>query len=436
MSSIEKTVEASLLTEETPSVPVSKGVYAYGFVVLFMLFLLDFAARLGVTTAFPLMQKELNLTDSQLGLAGSMVLLGMSAFVLPFAFLADRGQKNRAVAYMGGLWGFGCMLCGLATSFIPLLLGRLTVGMGNASYAPVSVSMLTSWTKKSRWGTTVGFYNSSMAIGMGVGTAVTGYLAHAYGWRVPFFVIGGATLVFSLLALRLPTTTVIAKKEQVGLKEAFSVTLQNKTIVLLGIGVGMVNLINVAMVSWIPVYLVRYMNWDVAEVGGVMGAVYMLKGLGISPISGIIADKLGKWDMRSRAWFGVPCFILLATSFTVGVVFHIFPCIVLGFALIALPTTGVHVATQELVPARYKSCAYGTYVIFLQGLGFVGPILAGALSDNFGLEKALIYIQIVGVLSALAMLIGGFTYRNDHAKARAMEASDSVKAANAAAATA
>lgn len=148
------------LNDDVPAVPVSKKVFAFGFVVLFMLFMLDFAARLGVTTVFPMMQKDLGLSDSQLGFAGSLVLLGMSMFVLPFSFLADRGQKNRAVAYMGALWGVGSLLCGFASSFIWILVGRFTVGMGNASYAPVSVSMLTSWIKRSRWGTTIGFYNA------------------------------------------------------------------------------------------------------------------------------------------------------------------------------------------------------------------------------------------------------------------------------------
>ena len=56
-----------------------------------MLFLLDFAARLGITAVFPAMQKDLGLSDSQVGVAGSAVLLGMTVFVLPFSFLADKG---------------------------------------------------------------------------------------------------------------------------------------------------------------------------------------------------------------------------------------------------------------------------------------------------------------------------------------------------------
>ena len=82
----------------------------------------------------------------------------------------------------------------LSLIHIFILLGRFMVGMGNASYAPVSVSMLTSWTKKSRWGSVIGLYNSSMSVGLAVGTAVAGILAQSIGWRAPFIVMGVVTL--------------------------------------------------------------------------------------------------------------------------------------------------------------------------------------------------------------------------------------------------
>lgn len=428
--SLKEAKNVQYVQEDEPTVPVSRNTFIYGFIVLFILFMLDFAARLGVTTVFPMMQKDLGLSDSKLGLAGSVVLLGMSMLVLPFSFLADRGRKNRAIAYMGALWGAGALMCGFATNFIWILLGRFTIGMGNASYAPVSVSMLTSWIKKSRWGTTIGFYNSSMALGMSVGTAASGFLAHAYGWRVPFIVIGTVTVLFSVMALRLPSMQSSTQKEKVSIKEATSVTLKNKTIIGLGIGIGIINLINIACVAWVPVYLVRVMQWNVAEVGGVLGVVYMIKGIGLAPLSGLIADRLSRWDVRTRAWFAVPCSLMLGASFTVGFVYQFFPCIALGLCMISLPVAGVHTATQDIVPARYKACAYGTYVLFLQALGFVGPTLTGFLSDTFGVEQSLIYIQGLSILSALSLLIAGFTYRGDNAKARAMEAQDRQRAAD------
>lgn len=141
----------------------------------------------------------------------------------------------------------------------------------------------------------------------------------------------------------------------------------------------------------------------------------------ITPLSGIISDRLGRWSRKTRAWLGVPCFVLLAACFGFGFMLKSFPLIALGVMLFLIPVTGIHIATQELVPARYKASAYGTYVTFLQGLGFFGPMLVGALSDAFGLNIAIVYVQFVFVLGALMLLCAGFTYQGDFDRARVLD---------------
>ena len=43
-------------------------------------------------------------------------------------------------------------------------------------------------------------------------------------------------------------------------REAFAFTLQNKTLILLGIGVGIANMGYTSMISWIPMFMVRIMG--------------------------------------------------------------------------------------------------------------------------------------------------------------------------------
>ena len=164
------------------------------------------------------------------------------------------------------------------------------------------------------------------------------------------------------------------------------------------------------------------MGWTSTEVGAYMGPAYLITGLLITPFSGWLSDRLGLWSRRTRAWLGVPCFLILAVVFAAGFYYQIAACCAIGMFLFIIPVTGVHIATQELVPTRYKATAYGTYVTLLQGLGFFGPMLAGALSDAFGLQLALVYMQLVFVIGGLIMLVAGFTYVKDYNRARAMEA--------------
>ena len=414
--------QQQVANDDVADVIVSKPKYIYGVIVLYCLFMLDFAARLGVLAVFPSMQKELGFTDAELGLIGSAVLLSMGLFVLPLSYLADKTSKKRAITVMSLLWGVGCTLCGFVTNLFLILGGRFLVGIGNSSYAPVSVSLLTSWTKKSRWGSAIGIYNSSMAVGLALGTSASGLLAGLYGWRVSFMVIGGLTLVFAVLSMFLPNGTEKqgASPKKSNLKEAFGVTLKNKTLVLMGIGAGLSNLVFASMMAWIPMYLVRTLGWSSAEAGAALGPVYLIGGICIMPVSGL-SDRLARIDNRTRAWFGMPIFLLSATLFIIAFSYGWFIPIVLGILLVNFPYTGIHISTQELVPARYRASAYGTYVTFLQGIGFFGPVIAGGLSQAFGLNDALVYMQGILFLAALCMLIAGFTYRSDLAKAKMMD---------------
>lgn len=422
MKTANQDTSTAIIPEEEATTVLPQKTLIFGIFVLYALFMLDFAARLGVNAVFPLLQKDLGFSDAQMGLLGSVVLFGMTLFVLPVSFLADKTSRKKTVALMSCVWGVGSLLTGVFSNFYALLAGRLLVGAGNASYAPVSVSLLTSWIKRAHWGKAVGLYNSAMSLGLALGTILAGLLAVRYGWRAPFIFIGVTSLLLTLLSLFLPEPkATIAPKEKVALKEAAALTIKNRTLLLLSASSGAANLVTSGFLAWMPMFLVRDMGWSMAEVGGFLGPVYLVSGLITMPLSGYIADKLGQRDKRSRAWFGVPCFLLVVSLYVVGFHYKIFPCIVAGMLLFGLPITGMHVATQELVPARYKASSYGVYVIFIQGFGLVGPILGGLLSQAFGTEKALLGLLVFLVLAAVLMSVASFTYLHDLNRARSME---------------
>lgn len=413
---------------DIPTTPISKPKFIYSFFVLYTLFVLDLAARQGVLSVFPSMQADLGLSDAQVGLAGSIVLLGMSMFVLPFSYMGDKVSKKYSVGIMGAIWGIGCMACAMATNAFTLISGRFLIGVGNSSYAPVSVSMLTSWIKQSRWGMIVGIYNSAMPIGMAVGTMVAGFLSVSYSWRMPFIVLGVLTFVFVILAMFLPDAAKkssaekkIVVQENVTLKEAIRFTAQNKTLILLSLASGTSNITLASMATWVPMYLVRSLGWTIAEVGAVLGPIYLVSGILVSPLGGVLSDYLVKFSRRMRVWLSVPVFILVAISGVLAFEYGIFAFIIISVLLSCLPYVGYHIATQELVPTRYKASGYGTYVIILQGMGFVGPILTGFLSEAYGLNTALVYMQVFFIIGAIFAALSGIFYMKDYAKACALE---------------
>ena len=58
--------------------------------------------------------------------------------------------------------------------------------------------------------------------------------------------------------------------------------------------------------------------------------------------------------------------------------------------------------------------AYGVGLVFQHMLGSApGPAVTGALSDKFGLPAALTFSSGIGLVAAVALLIGSFYYKKD-----------------------
>src|SRR5258708_38643361 len=65
----------------------------------------------------PLIQKELHLSDSQVGLLGSAFLLVYAVPAVPFGFWADRGVRTTVVAGGVAIWSLAAIFRGCARSF-------------------------------------------------------------------------------------------------------------------------------------------------------------------------------------------------------------------------------------------------------------------------------------------------------------------------------
>ena len=409
-------------SDTSPLVPLSRSKLILSMTILYLLFASDLWARVGINALLPVLQKDLQLTDIQIGMLGSAVLIGMISFVLPASYLADKWSRRGTVCLMGLTWSIGTILCGLVPSMAMLVLGRFLVGGGNSSYAPASVAMLTNWYPKKSWGKVIGLYNTSYQIGISGGLIVTGYLADAYGWRMSFLIIGIPSLILALTALLIPagpakTAATIAKAPRVSIREALSVILKNRTLMSTALATTFFNITTASFLMFTPIYFIREMDMDVAKAASILGLMG-LTGFAAMPLGGLILDVWYKRDMRCRGWFPAICLLLTAILFCAGYAGKSLLFMTLGYFVVNMVPTCYHVITQEVVPARYKASSYGSLVIFLQLGGTIGSTLTGILSHSFGIQQALVWIQLSLVLSACCFLAAGLCYRQDFARAQ------------------
>lgn len=411
------------LSDTRPLVPLSRNRLILSMTILYLLFASDLWARVGINALLPVLQKDLQLTDIQIGMLGSAVLIGMISFVLPASYLADKWSRRGTVCLMGLTWSVGTILCGLVPSMTMLILGRFLVGGGNSSYAPASVAMLTNWFPKKSWGRVIGLYNTSYQIGISGGLIVTGYLAAAHGWRTTFIIIGIPSLILALTALLIPAgparaaTAATPTAPRVSVREALSVILKNRTLMSTALATTFFNMTATSFIMFTSIYFMREMGMDVAKAASILGLMG-LTGFAAMPLGGLILDIWYKRDMRCRGWFPAICLLLTAILFCAGYAGKSLLFMTLGCFVINMVPTCYHVITQEVVPARYKASSYGSLVIFLQLGGTIGSTLTGILSHSFGIQQALVWVQLSLVLSACCFLAAGLCYRQDFARAQ------------------
>lgn len=409
--------------QDEPSIVVSKGKRSVYFLILYGLLVINFIARVGINPIFPVIQKDLGLSDSEVGLLGGAVLIAMSLFVLPVSYLGEKKSTKKAINISALLWTIGTAISGMAAHFVTLLGARFFVGVGNAGYSPLSNSLLTNLYPKKDWGKKIGLYNTAMTLGGALGAIIFAGITQSFGWRVAFYAVAAVSLLLTLTALYLPDPQkLLAGKnaqaeKKVDLKEACNYIVKNKSLLFmcLGAGIGLMSL-NAAS-TYFSIYCVRYLNMSVNESAYILGGMAIISALAF-PIGGYILDALYKKSKKSRVLWPVVTFALTGILYVVAYQFSSLIALLLAQFAYILGGTSFHVAAQELVPSRYKSVSYGIYVLFTQFLGALGPIAAGGLSDMTNLVVSLSWMQVSCLCACVLLVVSSMSYQKYYDLAR------------------
>lgn len=428
--------------KDEPVVKLPKGKRLFFVAILYLCFCFDLAIRYGVNAIMPTLQKDLALSSTEVGLLGSAVFLGMAIFVMPISFIGENKSQRRAVSLCTILWSGVTVACGFAQGAVSLALLRLGVGAGNSAFAPLSTAMITSWYKKSSWGKVLGMYNTAMTLGGILGMILFAAIADTLGWRWSFYIIGGISLVLSLLTFLLPDNKKLMAEQgaaaakaagkaeetqqvKLNAKDTAKLLLSNRALLLMCLGAGLaVMTLNISN-TFISIYYCDMMGISQTAAAGIV-ALNTPVGLIAYPLGGAILDKWYKKDRRARMFMPMVCIAIAAVSFFFGYQMVSVPLIILANGVYNMGNTSFHTAAHELVPVWYKSVSYGIYVLFIQLLGAVGPLLGGMIVDAIGIQNALSYVSAFFLISVVCLFLAGGIYTKYYNKARQEELATGV----------
>jgi len=364
-------------------------------IILFAINLLNFFDRNMFGAVAEPIRKEWALNDSQIGwLATAFILL--YAFVgVPLGRLSDRWNRPRILGIGVAVWSLLTAASGMAWSYATLFAARVGVGIGEASCAPASSSLIADLYPAEERARALSFFMLGLPLGTFFGSLVSGRLAAAYGWRVPFYVACVPGLVLALLALRIPEpprgaaeAAPLAGRPDKG--SPYWRVLRIPTIRWLIISGALFNFNMYTISTFLPALLSRYHGLNLKEANAVAAIVLGAVGIPGLLLGGWGADYAlrdrsnGRLLLASVSLLLAALCICLALTRPEGNLVSFSLLMGTGCMFCYVYYSSVYAAIQDVVQPSLRATAMAIYffAMYLLG-GSAGPVLTGKLSDYF-----------------------------------------------------
>src|SRR4051812_15054787 len=201
----------------------------YALAVLSLVNFLNYIDRQVLPAVAPLMleDKQLGLTDAELGYIEAALLLSFTVLAPLFGRLGDSRSRTRLMASAAVIWSVATAVTGIVDRlpFLPgavqlhvplvgftlslsgaafaLCLVRAVVGVGESSYSTITPSLIADYFPPRRRATALGVFQAAIPMGFALGFVIGGVLAHFFGWRMAFMIVGLPGILTAMLVWRL-----------------------------------------------------------------------------------------------------------------------------------------------------------------------------------------------------------------------------------------
>src|SRR2546423_9520177 len=163
--------------------------------------LFNYLDRLILPAVLTPLRGDLHISDGESGRINSAFMLGYFLTAPIFGYLGDRISRKWLIALGIFIWSAGTVLSGFATGLGILLFYRILVGLGEASYAPISPGLISDAYEPARRNNALTIFYVAIPVGGALGYGLGGLIEHHFGWRSAFLCAGLPGLLLALVLL-------------------------------------------------------------------------------------------------------------------------------------------------------------------------------------------------------------------------------------------
>ena len=391
--------------------------------------LLNYLDRYVSAATLPLILADLAISDAQGGLLQSLFIVAYALACGPAGWLGDAGRRLRLVATGVFVWSAATVASGLAPTYGWLLLARAVIGIGEASYAIVTPSILSDCYPAERRARVLGAFYAAIPIGSALGYIVGGLVGAAHGWRAAFFVAGapGAVLAFQLLRLTEPARgalDAVHDATPLGLRASLRALVSRRSYAVNTVAQIIYTFSMGGLAAWMPTYFVREREIPLASASTTFGLLLVVAGFAGTllggRISSVVARRHPGADFIVSGWSLVASipFTLLAVLAPQPVVF--WPAMFVTLLLVFVNIGPMNAAMSNILPAELRGRGFAVTGLLIHLLGdAVSPWLIGVFSDLIGLRVPVLVTGCLLGAAGAVLLAGRSTLVTDLGAARA-----------------
>ncbi len=371
-------------------------------------------ARFGYTMILPVMQRNLELSSTEMGLLATGNLTGYLIFSLLGGILASRYGPRIVITCSLFVVALAMIGTGFTQGFALAFIMRLVTGLGSGGSNVPMMGLASSWFSQRKRGMATGLMSGGSGIGLVlVGIVlprVFGYYGD-FGWRVGWYLLGGMVLVIAILGYKylvnrpgeIGLSPVGGEKEPEDSGKAstlqWSLVFGSRTIWHMAVIYFLFGFSYIIYSTFFASFLVDergMLETTAGSLWALIGVLSIFSGL----LWGIFSDRFGR-----RTGF-VAIFTLQFISFLIFSQTFVFSGYLISsllFGLTAWSIPGVMAATAgDYLGSRLAPAGLG-FVTLVFGIGqALGPAIAGYLADlTTSFSLAFLLAAFVALLGAV-----------------------------------
>ncbi|HVU52076.1 MAG TPA: MFS transporter [Polyangia bacterium] len=363
---------------------------------------------------FPLVGKDMNLSDTALGALGfgNLLVFALSSIISGPA--TRRFGPRRVVATGVIVWSLATLGSALAPSYAFLLVMRALVGVGEGAFGPSANALLCADAPPERRGRAMGIFNVGMALGGAGGGAfallAAGVLSPYITWRGSLLIAGLPGFLLALASARMALPAQIPAPPRLPARRYLLSRVYVTSVVagaLANFGAG-------AIIAWMPTLMLRERLIAPTVASIYLGLVAIVCGAGGVLAGGYAGDALSR---RVRAGHALVVGVSFIASVPVGLVALFIPSQLMFLALTAVAAFlfsvyngPIAAAVDEMGPRAYATTLQANFLLIVTLCGnSPASLVTGRASDLLkGHAASPLATALVGAMAAF--LVSGILF--------------------------